>query len=143
MPQRPVQASNAILVGGNPIYEEYEVETATDMYPGRAVIAGTNPYQIKVGTDNDTTIIGVLDVKPDGKRTDQYSASDQARVIRGDAVVMMLKASGANIAKGGKVQCAGSGKIDQYATANADIGIAEEAKSGDDDEWIIVKLTNV
>jgi hypothetical protein len=149
MPQRPVQPTNAILVSGNPIYEEYEVETAANMYPGHLVIKGTAAEQVVVATDNSVAVVGVLDVMPDKNLAEMYSdettysVGDQVRVIRGDCVVKLRKASGATITVGLKVQCAGDGKIDQYATANADVGIAEEAKSGNDDEWIIVKLTNV
>lgn len=144
MPQRPVQPSNAILVSGTPIYEEYEVETATDMYPGRLVIKGSASHQIKVATDNSIAVIGVLDVEPTETRDTQYDANDQARVIRGDCVVLLKVLHSATIGIGGKVQCAGSGKIDQHATAYADVGISEEAWAPQAaDGWIMVKLTNV
>lgn len=149
MPQRPIQPTNAILVSGNPIYEEYEVESGTSMYPGHLVIKGTGAHQINVAGDNSVAVVGVLDVMPDKNLAEMYensttySAGDQVRVIRGDCVVKLRKASGATITVGLKVQAAASGEVDQYATANADVGIAEEAKSGDDAEWIIVKLTNL
>lgn len=144
MPQRPVHPSNAILVNGNPIIEEYEVQTATDMYPGRLVIPGTGTHQVVVATDNATNVIGVLDVEATERRSTQYGASDQARVLRGDAVVLLLALHSATITKGMKVQCAGSGKIDQYATVNAAVGVAEESFGpAAADTWIMVKLTLV
>ena len=141
MPQGLVQPSNAILYAGVPVYREYEVKTATEMYPGRLVITDTNEWDIKVATDNATTCLGVLDVEAGERRSTIYGAGDQARVISGDCVVMMTKSSGATIAIGTRVQCSGSGKIDEYATATADVGYALQAVSGDDDEWVLVKLT--
>jgi hypothetical protein len=142
MPQRPVQATNAIIVNGTPHIEEYEVETTTDMYPGRLVIPGTNAHQIKVATDNCINAIGVLDVAPSGNRDTIYAAGAQAKVIKlgSPCTVMMLVLSGGTIAVGGMVQCAGAGKIDQAATVNAAVGQAEEAKSGITDGWIMVDI---
>ena len=150
MPQRPVKPLNSILVSGNPIYEEYEVETATTMYPGTLVIKGSDSRYVVTGTDNSTEIIGVLDIMPDQKLTTMtstpttYSVGDQVRVIRGDCVVQLRALHSATITIGLKVQCAGAGRIDQYATANADVGIAEEDFGpAAADGWVIVKLTNV
>jgi hypothetical protein len=141
MPQGLVQPTNAILYAGYPKYLEYEVETNTNMYPGRLVIAGSAEYQIVVGTDNAATVLGVLDVEPNELRETIYGAGDQARVITGDCIVLLKKASGATIAVGTKVQCAGAGMVDEYATATADVGYSLQAADGDDDEWILVKLT--
>lgn len=141
MPQGLVQPTNAILYAGQPVYLEYEVLTATNMYPGRLVITDTNEYSIKVAGDNATDCLGVLDVEPGELRETIYGAGDQARVIRGDCVVMMTKASGATITVGLPVQCAGSGMVDEYATAQAAVGYALQAANGDDNEWILVKLT--
>lgn len=150
MPQRPVQAVNAILVSGNPIYEEYEVKTAANMYPGKLVITDTTAHQIKVATDNSVAVLGVLDVMPDQKLTDMYddsttyAAGDQVRVIRGDCVVMLRADHAATITVGLKVQAADTGNVDEYATANADVGIAEEDFSAQaTDGWVMVKLTNL
>lgn len=141
MPQGLIQPNNSILYAGNPKYLEYEVLTATNMYPGRLVITDTNEYSIKVGTDDATTVLGVLDVEPNELRETIYDAGDQARVITGDCVVLLKKASGATISVGTKVQCAGNGMVDEYATASADVGYSLQAADGDDDEWILVKLT--
>jgi len=153
MPARPVEAVNAILVSGNPIYEEYECEgTMTHMYPGKLVIKGTAEYQCKIATDNSEEVIGVLDVMPDKNLTTMYADSapytvkDQVRVIRGDCVVMLRADHAATITVGLKVQAGPDGNVDEYATANADVGIAEQAPdtgSGCDDDWVMVKLTNI
>jgi len=156
MPARPVQAVNAILVSGNPIYEEYELEgTMTYAYPGKLVVKGTAAYQCQIAGDDSTEVIGVLDVMPDKNLTTMYTDSapytvkDQVRVIRGDCVVMLRADHAATITVGLKVQAAPEGNVDEYATANADVGIAEEAFTGPGepgataDHWLIVKLTNI
>jgi hypothetical protein len=151
MPQHPVQPTNAILVSGTPVYEEYEVETAANMYPGKLVITGSAAHQIVVATDNSVACVGVLDVMPDKNVTEMYddsttySVGDQVRVIRGgDCVVRMRADHAATITVGLKVQAGPDGNVDQYATAVADIGIAEEAFSPQaTDGWILVKLTNL
>lgn len=141
MPQGIVQPTNAILYAGQPVYMEYEVKTNTGLYPGCLVQNDTDEYDIKVGADNSVVILGVADVEPNELRTTIYGAGDQCRVISGDCIVLLKAASGATIAVGTRVQCAGSGLVDEYATALADVGYSLQAKSGDDNEWILVKLT--
>ena len=139
MPQGLIQPANAILYAGNPKYLEYEVKTATSMYPGRLVINDTNEWDIKVADDNSVLVLGVLDVEPNELRSTIYGAGDQARVITGDCVVLLKAASGATIAVGTKVQAAAAGMVDEYATAGAEVGYSLQVKTGDDDEWILVK----
>lgn len=142
MPQGLIQPSNAILYAGTPVVQEYEVKTADDMYPGRLVITDTNEWDIKVATDNSVAVLGVLDVEAGERRSTIYGAGDQARVLRGDIVVMLYAISGAVITIGLRVQCAGAGMIDQYATALADVGYSLQAKSpGEGGDWCLVKLT--
>jgi hypothetical protein len=146
MPQRPVDASNSILVSGQPIIEEYEVQTATDMYPGRAVITGTTSRDIIVAPAASVVVLGVLDTKPGALRGTCYTQYDQARVIRGDCVVMMLCEHAATITVGQKIEAysTNDGKIGPYTTVNAEIGLAEEAHAaGAADGWVMVKLTRV
>jgi hypothetical protein len=132
---------NEILYAGDPVVREMEVMTATDMYPGRLVITdGSTDYGIIVGTDNSVAILGVLDREPTELITTQYDQYDQARVLSGDIIVWLVAVSGATITRGLRVQCAGAGKVDQYATAQAAVGYSLHAKSGADDEWILVKL---
>jgi hypothetical protein len=141
MPQGLVQPANAILYAGNPKYLEYEVLDNTNMYPGRLVITDTNEWSIKVATDDAATVLGVLDVEPNELRTTIYGVADQARVITGDCVVLLMKISGATIAVGTKVQCAGAGMVNQSADGALAVGYSLQAASGDDNEWILVKLT--
>jgi hypothetical protein len=141
MPQGLVQPNNSILYAGNPKYLEYEVKTATNMYPGRLVITDTNEYSIKVATDGATTVLGVLDVEPNELRETIYGAGDQARVISGDCIVMLVKESGSTIAVGTKVEPGNSGMVSESADDTAIVGYSLQAASGDDNEWILVKLT--
>lgn len=150
MPQHPVQATNAIILAGQPIIEEYEVETAANMYPGKCVITGTGAHQVVAAGDNAVNVIGILDIMPDENLASMYTNSrtyevgDQVRVIRGDCTVMCRVDHAAVITVGLKVQSTDTGSVDQYATALADIGIAEEAHAaGAADGWIIVHLTGV
>ena len=141
MPQGLVQPTNSILYAGNPKYLEYEVKTATSMYPGRLVITDTNEYSIKVAGDGATTVLGVLDVEPNELRETIYDSGDQARVITGDCVVLLLAESGSTIAVGTKVEPSNSGMISESADDTAMVGYALQAKTGDDNEFILVKLT--
>ena len=139
MPQGLIQPTNSILYAGYPKYLEMEVETATNMYPGRLVITDTAEYQIQVATDNSVAVIGVLDVEPNELRETIYATGDQARVITGDCVVLVKAHSGATIVVGSVVQAAADGCVDQYATGGAAVGYALQAKAGDDHEWILIK----
>lgn len=133
---------NAILYAGDPIVREMEVTTATDMYPGALVITdGSTDCGCIVATDNSVAVIGVLDRDPTKLLTTIYTQYDQARVLSGDIIVWVKAISGATITRGLRVQCAGAGMVDQYATAAGDVGYSLHAKSGADNEWILVKLT--
>ncbi len=142
-PQRTVQPARGILCSGIPIIEEYEIETADNCYPGRLVEPGTGTHQVVVGTSGSSVIIGVLDTEPDELRTTIYVVDTQARVLRGDIVVLLKAVSGAAISMGEKVQCATAGMVIESTDATKAVGVAEEAKSGDDAEWILVKLTGI
>jgi len=141
MPQGLVQPTNAILYAGNPKYLEYEVLTNTSMYPGRLVITDTNEWDIKVAGAGALNVLGVLDVEPNELRETQYGVGDQARVITGDCVVLLKKASGSTITVGLDVEAAAAGMVREYQTAQAAVGYALQAADGDDDEWILVKWT--
>jgi hypothetical protein len=141
MPQGLVQPNNSIVYAGYPKYMEYEIKTATDCYPGRLVITDTNEWCVKVAGDGATTVLGVLDVEPNELRETIYDAGDQARVITGDCIVMLQKTSGATIAIGTRVEAAASGRVSELADEDAEIGYSLQAASGDDHEWILVKLT--
>jgi hypothetical protein len=144
MPQGiPVKGAigNAILYAGTPIVREMEVTTATTMIPGALVITdGSNDNGCIVAPDNSVIVLGVLDVDPTKLLTTTYTQYDQARILSGNIIVWLMKISGAAITRGLRVQCAGAGMVDQYATAEAAVGYSLHAASGDGTEWILVKL---
>ena len=139
MPQGVVQPTNAILYAGQPVYMEYEVLTNTTMYPGRLVITDTNEWSIKVAGAGALNVLGVLDVEPNELRETIYGVGDQARVITGDVIVLLKKASGSTITVGLQVEAAAAGMVREYQTAAAAVGYSLQAADGDDDEWILVK----
>jgi len=127
MPQGLVKPANGILYAGQPVVTEYEVKTATTMYPGRLVITDTNEWNIKVATSGALTVLGVLDVEPGQLRTTLYDDGDQARVLSGDIVVLLTKDADLPIAIGEKVIPANSGMIQVGTTAGAVVGYALQA----------------
>jgi hypothetical protein len=132
----------SILYAGIPLIKECEVLTATEMYPGRLVEHDTNAGDIKVAATNSVVVLGVLDREGTELVSTIYHAGDQARVLSGPIIVWMLANSGATIAVGTAVQTVGgTGKISQYATATACVGRALAAKTGDNDEWILVDMS--
>jgi hypothetical protein len=94
MPQGKIDPANSILIAGYPLISEYEVRTVAGMYPGKLVMNDTNDYSIKACTTAATTCLGVLDVEPNELKTTIYTQYDQARVLTGPIVVLLLKDSG-------------------------------------------------
>lgn len=151
MPQGPVLPTNAILYAGTPLVQELEAE-GTLILPGRLVMTGSDAHQCKVGTAAGAlTILGVADIQHDhplyesGQSTPDYAtdyvAGDPVRVLRGDIVVMVVAKSGESIAVGDRLEAGDDGLVVEFATAGKMIGYALTAKSGDDNEWILAKLT--
>jgi len=148
---------NKILYAGQPNYQEMEVQADTTIAPGRLVVAGTAQYQIGIAGAASELVIGVADIMADQKLTlmqtetaagtplKYYSAGDQVRVIRGDAVVKLLAKSGQTIAVGTRVESAANGMIQKetlsgdstigYSLEDASTRIATVCK------WVLVKLT--
>lgn len=84
--------NNLIAFGGAPSIQELKIETATNMYPGRFVIKGTNDDDIKVA-DGITQPIGVLGYeqcnpvfKPDSI-TGIYTVNYMAPVLKGQTYI--------------------------------------------------------
>ena len=122
-----VLPSNAILCAGTPIITEYEVKTATQMYPGLFVIRDTSDGNIKVGVTADANVLGVLDVASDGLRSEIYTQYEQARVLSGPCEVVVNVMSGATITAGITVLCASGGTCCQGTTAGAIVGRAKSS----------------
>lgn len=140
-PQGLVQPANSILYAGDPVITEMEVLTATMMYPGRLVITDTNEWDIKVATSAAATVLGVLDVEATELVSTIYGAGDQARVLRGDIIVLLKKDSGAALAIGNKVIPANSGMIQAGTTAGQVVGYALQAVAKETKADVLVKLT--
>lgn len=148
-PQGLVKPTNDVLYAGEPLYDELTVELTggtNAMYPGRLVITGTAEHQCKVAVSGSAVVIGVLDVEPNELRTTLHGSGDQARILRGDIVVLMTAVSGATIARGTLVQAAHSGKVIESIATEKAVGYALQAPSASPstkDEEILVKLTLV
>ncbi len=85
-----------VLAGRAPIATERNVETATNMYPGRHVKGGSTVYDVVVGTWNNKPKgwLGfeqsALNWRPDNIDT-AYAASAKAKVLRGGGFVIRAK----------------------------------------------------
>jgi len=142
MPQGLVQPSNGILHSGNPTIIEYEVETIAEMIPGRLVQTDTDAERIEVQVSGGADTLGVLDVEYGERRTSNYDAGDQARVLTGNCVVLLTKDSGGALAVGGKVAPANSGMIQAWPGNAEDIvGYALEAVAKETKAAVLVKLS--
>lgn len=90
-----VTPANKIVVAGHPLIQELKVESATEAYPGRVVMRGTNDDDIKV-TDGIGVAIGFLGYEntfpafmPTNIRT-AYAANDQSTVLSGAQTVIFM-----------------------------------------------------
>jgi hypothetical protein len=86
--------SNKVVFGGNPLKVIQKVETATNMYPGRLVVKGTNDDDVVV-SDGLKAPEGWLDFDATDPNyipadiTTLYAANDQAKVVSGNCFVYM------------------------------------------------------
>lgn len=80
-----VKPSNKIVVYGNPRVSEYNVETATNMYPGRFIQKGTNEDDMIVGDIGNAS--GILGFEHCNS-TDRPATVDTIYVINTDAPAM-------------------------------------------------------
>lgn len=102
-----VTPSGRIVVRGSPMAKiEKTVETATNVYPGRLLIAGTTDHDVAVA-DGVAVPIGWAGYedsysKKDAKST-IYAASDKIAVLRGGGFAIMTKMAKGFVAKQGDV----------------------------------------
>jgi len=124
MTQYPVPTTHSIVVGGLPLYMEFEAATSSGILPGD-LVQFNNPgadCTIKEGQADSTTIIGVADISPQsattpprgGDRTTAYAAGDSVKVVRGPLTVMLRIAVNSDIACGDYVQPTSSGEVKEY-----------------------------
>jgi len=132
MPQWPVAPNYAILVGGLPLFHEYEASTT--IYPGFVVqfTGADDPALVKPCADGGNPV-GVADLamayqtgrgswrKPlcvggarDSTKDLPYIVGDQVKVISGPIIVMLILDQNENIIPGDKLMCAGSGLVKEY-----------------------------
>jgi hypothetical protein len=124
MPQYPVPTTHSIIVGGYPLYLEFEAAEA--ILPGD-LVQFNNPAAgdctIKPGTNDSTEVVGVAVISPQsattpprgGERETAYAAEDQVKVVRGPLTIMLRVAASEQIQCGEFVQPAASGEVKAYA----------------------------
>jgi len=131
MPQWPVPAANAILVGGLPLYHEYEAYE--NIYPGYVVsfTGATSPVTIQAcDKDEDPVGVAILAMatqtgrgswrKPsctgagDTTKDLPYEAGDQVKVVSGSIFVMLILDASQTLVPGDKVMCSSAGLVQEY-----------------------------
>jgi hypothetical protein len=113
--------SNSILVAGNPLVQYLKVETATNMYPGRHVIKGTNDDDIVVGTaaagKSFAKTVGWLGYEHTIKKHRPatvdtiYAGDEQAAVLSGPIVIVARLKSGESVVKGDRLYAQANGEV--------------------------------
>jgi len=123
MPQYPVPTTHSIIVGGLPLYLEFEA--ASEILPGDLVqfnSPAAGDCTIKAGANNSQEIVGVAAISPQsattpprgGERAEAYIAEDQVKVVRGPLTIMLRVAASEEIQCGEFVQPAASGEVKAY-----------------------------
>ena len=167
MPQWPVPSANSILVGGLPLFHEYEAYE--DIYPGMAVsftgnvlpvtiqacAFGEDPVGIalKAMADQDGHGSWMVPTCTGAESTTKdlpYQAGDQVKVVSGAIFVMLILDSNEAIEPGAKLQCSAntSGYVEEFycdgTTADPCDLLAESLEAvttGDDAcEYFMAKL---
>lgn len=113
-----VKPANKIVAAGNPLVQELEVETVTNMYPGRLVKKGTGDHDVVVTSATNGSFTGWLGYehtapayRPSTVDT-IYVAVDEAAVLNGGGFVIVARlASGQNVAKDAPLTSAAAGEL--------------------------------
>lgn len=136
MPQWPVPSSNSILVGGLPLFHEYEASET--IYPGMVVsftanlgagVAvtvrpcgfGEDPVGVALKAMADQTgrgswmVPGCTGAESTTKNL-PYLTGDQVKVVSGDVFVMLILDEEEDLVPGDKVQCSNSthGYVEEF-----------------------------
>jgi len=139
--QRP---TNKIIASGTPLVQELRVQTASEVYPGRLVKAGTTVDEIVVNdASTNTTILGFVgfeqtnpNYRPSTISTIQV-VEDQVSVLNGGGFTILADCTGAYgaIAKGCPLTPVADGKVAAMTLAQMNVsvhvGYAEDASSND------------
>ncbi len=120
-------SSKTVIGGTEPVVEELNVQTATNMYPGRLVKKGTNDDDV-VLNDGNTTALGWLGYEHTpteyrkAAKTTIYAASDKVGVLKGGGFILdalAVDTSGETIAKGDRLKPAATlGGVLKMATTD-------------------------
>lgn len=127
MTQYPIPATHAILVGGVPLFLEFEQGAEIGgalILPGDLVEFTSPPGDctVKAGQNESDFIIGVANIHPVGavtpprgsNRITNYVAGDTIEIMRGPLVVMLRVLTGEQIQCGEYVQPAASGEVKAF-----------------------------
>jgi len=125
MTQYPVAPSNAILIGGVPLFMEFEAATAL-ILPGDVVQfnnAAGGDCTIKEAVVDSQEAIGIANIHPipgatpprGGNMVTPFAVGDQVEVLRGDLIVYLRVAHTNAIQCGEMVQPAAGGEVYAFA----------------------------
>jgi hypothetical protein len=120
--------SNSIVVAGEPVIQTMKVETATNMYPGRFVIKGTNSDDAIVATAGSAAL-GILGYEHTIKKHRPatvdtiYLQNAQVAILSGPGVVVVGSlADSQTIVKGDRLIVAAAGEVAKASAAAAAAG---------------------
>ena len=133
MPQWPVPSANSILVGGLPLFHEYE--TIENIYPGMVVsfTGNVTPVTIQACTFGEDPVGVALKAMADQEghgswmvptctghesttKNLPYQNGDQVKVVSGAVFVMLILDAEEDIEPGAKLQCssATAGYVEEF-----------------------------
>jgi len=133
MPQWPVPSANSILVGGLPLFHEYEAYES--IYPGYVVsfTGATSPVTVQACAFGEDPVGVALKAMADqdghgswmkynctgAESTTKnlpYEAADQVKVASGPIFVMLVLDASQTLVPGDKVQCSAStsGMVEEF-----------------------------
>lgn len=108
--------ANKIIAAGDPLYEELQVETVTNVYPGRLVKKGTADHQCVICGEFENPVgwAGYEQAHADFKPADEdtiYKVNDWIPVLHGPGMVLVASTSAAAVTKGDYLSPDGAGKL--------------------------------
>jgi hypothetical protein len=137
-----VQPTNKIVVDStNCHHQTKKVETATNVYPGRMVIRGTNDDDVITGTSGGAVYgwVGYNDVNKNYRPatiSTIHLINDQTDIINGSGVILLAwLLSGETVTKGARLVSADGGYVQALATQGGTAlvtSLAEESVASTD-----------
>ena len=127
-----IEATDKIVLAGNRMSAEFEIETVTTMYPGRLVKGGSTDNEIVVGTDGAVSYgwLGYEDTpimyRPATIDT-IYNVNDRAAVVFGPGIILRgLLANGDDVIMGDKLTGTAAGAVKKWVPVPIGAASAEE-----------------